>query len=372
MGLNYDGTSYGLLPYEVEMRRRLWWQIVIIDSRAAEVSGASSRHTMLTYSWTTKLPSNVNDSDLSPEMRDPPIDNPGLTEMVFVLLRYEIAHYIQEAGVTFDRKKLDEFEAYIEGRYLKYCNFSIPLHFISALTTKSSIIKLRMTPYYPRRMIGPDVPQKDKDALFLGSLEIFENHNKLLATNMVKKFAWNVYKNFPFAAFVYLLREVRNRPIGELSDRTWQAFEEAVHGRVASDSRKRSTQDSPLHLALGNLTIKAWEPREAVLQQYQLGIHTPEFIARLREEISSKKSNASTSSSTSSLTPAESLGQPMGFSWENTNFVNQSNGFDPSFSLTPDATTINWSYWGDYMQTDNAQPDDQSGMFKVHPNYDVL
>jgi len=31
MGLSTDGTHYTMPPFEVEMRRRLWWQIVLLD-----------------------------------------------------------------------------------------------------------------------------------------------------------------------------------------------------------------------------------------------------------------------------------------------------------------------------------------------------
>ena len=36
MGLHRDGTAFGLKPFETELRRRLWWQICIIDSRSSE------------------------------------------------------------------------------------------------------------------------------------------------------------------------------------------------------------------------------------------------------------------------------------------------------------------------------------------------
>jgi hypothetical protein len=94
MGLNFDGTSYGLPPFEVEMRRRLWWQVHLLDLRVSELSGAGS--SILNHTWTTKLPSNINDSDLFPDMREPPQDHPGATEMVFVLHRCEVTNLVQQ------------------------------------------------------------------------------------------------------------------------------------------------------------------------------------------------------------------------------------------------------------------------------------
>lgn len=38
LGLHRDGTSLGLSPFEIEMRRRLWWNIVVLDARVCVFS----------------------------------------------------------------------------------------------------------------------------------------------------------------------------------------------------------------------------------------------------------------------------------------------------------------------------------------------
>jgi hypothetical protein len=147
MGLSTDGTSYAIPPFEVEMRRRLWWQIVLIDVRVSEVSGAGS--SILTYTWNTKLPSNVNDSDLFPDMRDPPVERPGLTEMIFVRLRCEGTQLVQQSrdlmgvfGLKDDA--IEEFENRLEREYLSHCDPLIPLHVMSTMMARSDLFKLRM------------------------------------------------------------------------------------------------------------------------------------------------------------------------------------------------------------------------------------
>lgn len=149
MGLASDGTNYGLLPFEAEIRRRLWWQIVLIDTRASEISGAGL--SLVSYPWNTKLPSNLNDSDLFPGMRASPVERSGLTEMVFIRLRCEMAGFgqkLRDLGATestsMRNKAIDEFEQRIESEYLVHCDSSIPLHFISLLMAKQAICKLRI------------------------------------------------------------------------------------------------------------------------------------------------------------------------------------------------------------------------------------
>src|SRR5690349_17334902 len=96
MGIHRDGSSLGLNYFDIEMRRRLWWQIMILDARAAELTG-SGRPGEAWY-WNTKVPSNVNDCDLHPDMKEPPVDSAGPTDMISCLLRYEL-------GVMFKRAR---------------------------------------------------------------------------------------------------------------------------------------------------------------------------------------------------------------------------------------------------------------------------
>ena len=170
MGLSTDGTSYAIPPFEVEMRRRLWWQLVLIDSRIAEISGAGT--SMLTYAWNTKIPANVNDSDLVSDMRDPPVERPGLTEMVFVRLRCEVTQFVQKSqptteSLTAEEQAIGAFEGRLEREYLTYCDPSIPLHLMSSMVTKSALCKLRMGLRHPHFMSNrsDSLLQAEKDKL---------------------------------------------------------------------------------------------------------------------------------------------------------------------------------------------------------------
>lgn len=40
LGVHRDGLHFGLAPFEIEMRRRLWWQICILDVRSSEDHGS--------------------------------------------------------------------------------------------------------------------------------------------------------------------------------------------------------------------------------------------------------------------------------------------------------------------------------------------
>ena len=67
MGLHRDGELLGLKPFETEMRRRLWWQIIMLDSKYAILSGLS--HTLLPRGWDTREPKNISAAPGGPIMR---------------------------------------------------------------------------------------------------------------------------------------------------------------------------------------------------------------------------------------------------------------------------------------------------------------
>lgn len=93
VGLHRDGTSLKLPVFEVEMRRRLWFNIILLEVRAAELSGM--RASGAPEAWDTKVPSNVNDADLSRNMIQFPLAHYEPTEMVMSLVRCELTHYIR-------------------------------------------------------------------------------------------------------------------------------------------------------------------------------------------------------------------------------------------------------------------------------------
>lgn len=91
MGLHRDGELLGLPPFETEMRRRVWWQIILIDTVYALMSGLGQ--SLLPRSWDTKRPTNIHDADLYPNMTTLQPRN-GPTDMIYCLVGYEVAQMI--------------------------------------------------------------------------------------------------------------------------------------------------------------------------------------------------------------------------------------------------------------------------------------
>jgi hypothetical protein len=91
VGIHRDGSHFNLSPWRVEMRRRLWYHIVLIDTWCIENEGAESM--IFAGSADTSLPQCSNDSnwDACEFAREGPGPSTKFTDMTGALVQYEIA-----------------------------------------------------------------------------------------------------------------------------------------------------------------------------------------------------------------------------------------------------------------------------------------
>ncbi|KAK6336206.1 hypothetical protein TWF696_001769 [Orbilia brochopaga] len=83
--LHEDGSHFPeLTAFEAEMRRRLWWQICLLDSRAG--AAKVSKFLITENMFDTKLPSNVDDADIDPKAPDIPESRERRTDMTVSLI----------------------------------------------------------------------------------------------------------------------------------------------------------------------------------------------------------------------------------------------------------------------------------------------
>lgn len=102
MGLHRDGAHLKLSPFETEMRLRLWWHLCILDSRAPEDQGLQP--TIAVTNWELRIPLNVNDAQIYPEMTDLPTESKGWTDMSFFLLQTEACRRMHPLMETLERQ----------------------------------------------------------------------------------------------------------------------------------------------------------------------------------------------------------------------------------------------------------------------------
>jgi len=96
LGVHRDGSNFGLRPIEIEVRRRLWAQICVLDVRFSEKLCREPTIDMDFYD--TALPLSISDSDLS-----------GLDEQYFALRRGEESDSKTHQEVEQEQERLSPF-----------------------------------------------------------------------------------------------------------------------------------------------------------------------------------------------------------------------------------------------------------------------
>ncbi|TKA57841.1 hypothetical protein B0A49_11751, partial [Cryomyces minteri] len=249
IGLHRDGSHFGLSPFEIERRRRLWWQVCILDTRASEDHGCDP--TITEQSFDTKMPLNVNDEDLSPSMREFPPARQGCTDMTFCIIRFEVSNTFRRinyippsplgcnnffATVSLEDKErwITECHARLEERYLKHCDMSIPLYWVTATVARLMMAKMWLMVYHPfqRQDGGASLPQATKDKLFITSLENVEYSLLLETEARTMRWGWLFRTYVQWHALAFLLSELCVRIKGDIVERAWVAVEKTCEVRL--------------------------------------------------------------------------------------------------------------------------------------------
>jgi len=299
LGLHHDGEKLGLGPFESEMRRRLWWQIIMVDAKYAMLTGLS--HSLLPRNWDIKEPKNLNDADLFPSATEPFQDREGPTEMIFCLIAnkvgkfliespgYEVMIMLIECGVpkTAETPEIQEFRRTIERLAAKLLELvdrfsdptAGPVHEM-ALEMRSQIIQ-KLTELVTAQEVEPGCegemydPKNNAFKMALSALEHDERTYKIMKD---KGFLWFWLVHFQIDVFVFLAGQLCNRTEGQLVERAWRQV--GVVYRFHPDLLDMTNKT---YLTLARFILKAWAGREVALA-CRLGQHpeVPDYIENLR------------------------------------------------------------------------------------------
>ncbi|KAJ5820298.1 hypothetical protein N7474_005889 [Penicillium riverlandense] len=273
IGLHRDGSRFGLSIFETEMRRRIWLQLIILDSTSAQFSGVSPSPFL--SSADVQPPANANDSDLDPRMTEPPSDKDGPTEMIFCKARCQFGKWVRRYakdtendwswGILSSSSKsieekdriIDELDGIIEKSILRHCDRSIPLHLLATLMMRSASAFTRLMAHHPRQYQdgSNSMPESEKDIVFENCLKMAEYCDQSQTNPSIQGFHWHMENHVPWDAIIIMLSEMRHRRSPEEKSKAWQLIAN-IYTRLRRNLRKKS--QTPLHLAIQNLMVKAW------------------------------------------------------------------------------------------------------------------
>jgi hypothetical protein len=168
MDLQSESANTKFSVFEAEMRRRLWWSLLLFDDRVCEL--ARNKTTMLTPTWDCSMPLNVNDCDLSPDMTNPPSAQEKPSEAVFAVVRSEIADFTRHSTMFLDfvnpvlkvvatnvhdgqipqEGGVAALRAMIEQRYLRLCNPESSLHLMTIWMARGFLAKGQLLEHYSK------------------------------------------------------------------------------------------------------------------------------------------------------------------------------------------------------------------------------
>ena len=256
MGLHRDGETFGLRPLETELRRRLWWHICLLDNRSTDYHG--SEPIVHESMFDTRIPLNINDSDITAEMTQPPPEREGTTEMTLSLIRCTAMQVVWKVGYMAPRKNYssetdqresasrialaEDLERRLHDQFLKYCDPSIPL--LRLASTVAQIITRRMW----MGILSP-LARKDKtirDRLFRDSIQVLELSTALLTEEDVRRWAWHSRTHIQWYSVAFLLAELCWRPPSTECDRAWECVTAVYDRWVAMDLDKKGTLWRPI------------------------------------------------------------------------------------------------------------------------------
>ncbi|PHH88130.1 hypothetical protein CDD83_7934 [Cordyceps sp. RAO-2017] len=298
MGLHRNGASLGLPPFEAEMRRRLWWHLVHVDFRTADVLGL--RPSLDLSCGDAGRPLNADDEDLGPGLAHLPPERGGITAITFCLIRCEMMEALRKLSTTWPAdvrwealsspdvalaKKdgaIAQLEDQLERKYLRHCDPSVPLHSFISILTRSSICKMKLFAHSPRQFAGStaSVSQSERNVIFDNATRLLEYAGLMQQGGQgLDRYRWQLGATYLWNSVLYVLIEVRHLKTGPEVDRAWRAIGELLPHHPPIFQRS----PEPVYAALGNWTLQAWDDYVAASGAEGLPEPTaPEYIDTIR------------------------------------------------------------------------------------------
>ena len=330
LGLHRDGTIFGLPPFECEMRRRLWWQLCILDFRNAEKHGTDM--SIMAESFDTKRPLNINDSDLMQDAVVPPQARDGFTEMTLTHIACDVCSAVNslqrsrpgiKATATTDinrsmsfaekEMKVQEFRKQFEKKYLQYCGDAAdPVAYLAAVMGELVIDKLDLITYMPLKRSGVQIPKETSDKIFITSIKIVEGRRNM-ETEKTKSWHWFIRTFEHWHAVAFLLGEVCERAPDDNVTYAW-----AVLDQVFQDWRDLHKMGTPgvLAVSMRKLIARARRKRELDLatarkdEEAKIQFKTGQFAAY--EQSSEHDDDVRSRRPFSDVEPLQSVSQQSG------------------------------------------------------------
>lgn len=286
LGLHHDGAdSRHLTPFQVEMQRRVWWDICVLDMRATEDQGTEP--TIPHGSYSTRLPSNINDADIWPEMGKLTLEHQGPTGVTLFRLCSRITRHTQEmmatgasVSVEHQNRRLSDLRQDLEREYFNLTDRSQDPAYLAAMGfMRIALERLTIMAFSPVLWSSPveNLSVETRTKLLVAAIGLMEHNHALNSDPSCQPWRWVFQTQQHWHAIVYLLLEISRRPWSSTIERAWLALQSPwlVPARASTD--KSSTALVPVK----RLLARARKHREHELIRFR---NDPDGAAKIERE----------------------------------------------------------------------------------------
>lgn len=236
------------------MRRRTWWQIAVLDNRAAE--DRASDPIILHYSFNTKSPSNVNDEDFDTQTQRPLLERHESTEMVFVRLINDMSVMLrhlsympwdpintnQKRGGSIEpiESKIKECGERIESEYLSKLDMTIPIQWVASMVGRLCVFKLWLYYWYPQSQQSTKHKEFSREQSLKVAISVLDISEQLETNKAVSNFNWFFHTWVQWHPLAVALAELCRQTQGPLVVKAWSVIDKIYQklGDRVADARE--------------------------------------------------------------------------------------------------------------------------------------
>jgi hypothetical protein len=368
LGLHRDGVVLGLSPLETEERRRVWWQLQHVDLCLA-IWGGMTPMTLMA-DWDTKIPSNIEDNDTSPDLTEMPMERKGLTSISYCRFtwwvldqqrrifqakqgRFALSWQLNESlSPELKEDVISQLEDSVNQEFLRYCDPLNPLDTLLQLVARALIHGMRLRVLHASTYGGDRRPvsEQHRVTLLQTAMQCMKYNIAVHSLQSLKQLEWytkgffswhackssTMYHNAKLTLSVMFVPVEASREIDiTKAQETWDLLASVYACNMSlldleEDRRK-------LHAAeLVVAAWKTWQNKFAVERQ----LAPPQFVVDLQRELASHRARVnqeilseaalqrSTQKSVVPITPESYMTEE-----------DMNNTFDLDFQ------DIDWSFW---------------------------
>lgn len=361
IGLHQDGEKLGLPPFDVELRRRLFYQVFPHDCRASQVAGID--FTSLPEAWDTKPPLNIHDDQIWPGMTEKPVEQTGATDMIFCLSRAYVGKRLAKAGKPINgaaswsfpdhheaEKTIAAAEDEVEEKFIRYCDIVNPLHFLTIGLARSGMTAMRLKLRLPK-IRDQTATDEERRELFQFAQKTLDTDAAVHAHGGTSRFQWHIKPFFLWGtrdSFIFILTTLLKRRdflSAEQIEAAWNSVAQLYQNHDELFDGKQA-----LNVALRRLALQVWDS-----YQSSSGDPEPGFIKALRSLRGKKQGRKNQRDKLMCPTPlATSSSSPSPASDVNTSLGGLSESIDFDMGQNLEFDVDDWVFWDQLIQ-DQAQ-----------------